>query len=109
MGDEEDGKRESAVEVLEAASGACMELVCAVEALDELLVCSELLAFGIVVFETDDGAAYDGVAAGLRINEVHGRVIGRVAVADEFDGFAIGQKPDGFVECDCGMFSVSGV
>lgn len=72
MGDEEDGKRESAVEVLEAASGACMEFVCAVKAFDKLFVWSELLAFGIVVFEAGDGAAYDGVAVGLRINEVYG-------------------------------------
>ena len=72
MGDEEDGKRESAVEVLEAASGSCMELVCAVKAFDKLFVWSELLAFRIVVFEAGDGAAYDGVAVGLRINEVYG-------------------------------------
>lgn len=113
VGDEESGKCYRAVEVFEATPGAGVELVGAVETFDDLLELSIFGAFLILVFQADDGTAFQRLScfffAGQIVDGVDSGVIGRVAVTDEFDDSVFGDGSDGFVESDEGVTSASGI
>lgn len=92
--DEERGERAGAVEVLEPGAGAGVELVGAVEPFDELLVFAVGLAFGVEVFESDDGPFVEDARAaffdGCGVVGGDGAVVGGQSVGDEFAGGAFG-------------------
>ena len=59
VGNEQGGQRYGTALVLEAGPGSGVELVGAVETLDELFEWAELLRFVVFVLQPDDGAAFD--------------------------------------------------
>ena len=94
IGDEECGECAGSVEILEPGSGPCMELVGAVEPFDELFVFAVSFAFGIEVFESDDGALFEDVHSALfdggGVVGNDGAVVGGQAVGNEFAGGTFG-------------------
>lgn len=113
VGDKESGKGDGAVEVFEAAPGASVELVGAVEAFDDLRELAIFGAFVVLVFEADDGAAFKWwscvLFSGLMVNGVDSGVIGRIAVTDEFDDGIFGDGSESFFESDESIVRSSGV
>ena len=100
-GDEERGQRHDTIEVLEACSWAGMELVCTVEAFDQLFEGAELFTFVIKVLQPDDGALCQQlvVVMLLRLGIVcnDGTVVRGQAVGDDFGIVALG-----FLWCSIG-------
>ena len=90
MGDEQDGEGDSAVEILEAAAGSGVEFISAIEAFNDLLKLSVFSAFLVLVGQADDRVSFNREGGTLEqsrvVDGVDSRVIGRVAVADEFGG-----------------------
>lgn len=113
MGDKEDGESDGAIEVFEAGSSSGVELVGAVKAFDDLLELSVFGAFLIFVFQADDGSSFQPWRSALRegwlIDGVSGRVIGGVAVADEFESFVFRKGSDGFGKGDEGIAGSTGI
>lgn len=113
VGHEEDGQGNSAIEVLEAATGAGVELIGAVKPFDDLFELAVFSTFGVLISQADDGASFKREGGALEqsgVVDCMGRgVIGRVAVADEFGSGAFGCGSDGFRESDERMLSAPGI
>ena len=94
MSDKERGEGEGAVAAGEAAGGADVVLVGAVEAFDELLERAELGRDSVEVFEANDLVQRKrGSGSGaVSVEEVHAGLIGRIAVGDEAEGAIFGQR-----------------
>lgn len=90
-----------------------MELIGAIESLDDLFELAVLSAFGVLVGQADDGAALEWQGSALKesrvIDGMDGRVIGRIAVAHELGSGVLWCGSDGFRESDEGMLNTSGV
>lgn len=113
VGDEESGESNRAVEVFEAASGTGMELKSAVETFDDLLELAIFGAFVVLIFQTDNGAAFERFGyvlfSGLIVDGVDSGVIGRVAVTDKFDVGIFGDGSDSLFQSDESVASSSGI
>ena len=113
MGDEEDGKCDSTVEVLEAAAGAGVEFVSAIETFDDLFELSVFGAFFVFIGQADDRASFKregGVLEQSRvIDGVDSGVISGVAVADEFGGDIFRHSSECFGKSDKSIMCASGV
>ena len=85
VGDEQDGEGEGAVEGVEAASGASVEAIGAVEAFDELFEGAPLFGEVVEVFESEDLVESEGgreaAFGAVGVEEVNAGGIGAEASA----------------------------
>lgn len=113
VGHEQDGEGDGSIEVLEAATGAGVELIGTVEALNDLFELAVFSSFGVLICQADDGASFQGQGGALEqsgvVDGMGGGVIGGVAVADEFGGGVWRHGPEGFGEGDERMLSAPGI
>ena len=91
---EECGQGYGSVEVFEASTRSRVELVGTVQAFHELLEDAVSFAFGVDVFQTNDGAFGDHVRLGSVLGSVivghDGGVVRRQSIGDELAGNAFG-------------------
>ena len=113
VGDEENGQGNSAIEILEAATGSGVEFICAVEPFDDLFELAVFGAFFIFIGQADDRASFKREGGSLEqsrvVDGVDSGVIGRVAVADEFGGDIFRHSSECFGKGDKSIMCASGV
>ena len=98
MGNEKDGGRDGAVEIIEAVGGFNVGFISSVESFDKLFKRSEFGGDGVKILEAGDGFMGDGVIGYGEVKKIDGFIVRRVAVGDGGDFLTGRRGADGFVD-----------